>query len=82
MEGYTSPVVADMLETYKRIVELEARLRSLRRRLGEAGEYLRRPGSNQALGRSQYDRLKEQWSDTVAALGELGRRSEGLLQVA
>lgn len=77
-----SPSVAEMLEAYKRIVELQDRLRSLRRRLEQAEGYLRRPGSNRELGLSEYVRLARRWDETTAALRQVDRESQRLLAAA
>lgn len=77
-----SPSVAEMLEAYKRIVDLQNRLRSLRRRIEQAEAYLRKPGGNLELGRSQLERLLARRDETLAALEEAGRESQLLLSAA
>lgn len=81
MEACTQPVV-DMFETYRQMLELQERLRSLHGLITQAERYLLRDDCNHELGRSRYDRLIAQWDETVAARRELDQHTEKLLRVA
>ena len=78
----SAPAIMDMLETYKRIVELQTRLRTLRRQLDQSRAYLQETGGLNALARAQHERLVERWNDTLAALREADQDSRSLLGAA
>lgn len=72
-------VITEMLETYGRIVGLQGRLRSLRRRLKQTRDYLQTAGSNRLLGQSQYDRLRAECRETLAGLRDAWMESQRML---
>lgn len=81
MDSKNSPPaeLAEMIETYNRIDQLEERLKAVGRQIENTYAYLRRDGSNQALGLARYEQLRGEWRDALQGLREARCESLRLL---
>ncbi|MDG3008197.1 hypothetical protein [Paludisphaera mucosa] len=74
--------LADMMETYARMVRLQGRIQDLLRRLEQAQGYLDEPGSNQFIGRERYERARVQCSDAIVDLRDARHLAHRWLNLA